>query len=1422
MCKTDSPAVKNMEEKKATAPLEVKSLQEAVSIHSPIVKRLADRPCLTYHSTSSDSLGSISWSTFAERVENLAARIQATPSGRVAIILRRTCSLVIAEAAAHLAGRTFIPLDPNWPRGRVEKILKAGDVATVILDEGLSGPSDSSGSYRPSAASVSKTYFLEMNKVGQCVSTSERVGQDDDCVSVESQAEVPPLRSVPQPDVMYIMFTSGSTGEPKGVEVYTDGVYHYLRWRAHFQNHTDADTHLLKTPCTFDVSIGEMWIPLVSGARSHVLGDGDHLDPAKVHEELVRGKVTICHFVPSVLLLYCAEAEAASFGPTPDLRMIQCTGEAVKMEHRKKVTEIFGSSMKIINLYGPTEASVEVTWFDCEDDDTLDLSHGFPIGWIPEGVGVHIVNPDDPNEKLKDGEKGEILLSGVQVAKGYLGREDLTSERFIPCPWDKSGQGTMYRTGDLGRLNPETGFLEYNGRFDRQVKVGGVRIELGEIEAVIMRSLDDRIENIAVILLGGVLVGVAVPKTTASGETLSIPSPKEMSDVILSTLPKAYNPTEWHSMSSKEIPLNNAGKIDMNGVAEWVRRKRTSNVWAEVWDQSYEENDTSTELGADPTMDWAGYFDSFDPSKLHTRPVIKEWVMQTVEWTLANAKQAAGSEEAASVLEMGCGKGMILLKMAPRVKVCIGCDISERAVGHVKNIWNGYMKENDQQGLSNAFAVVQCDAVGFDKLPDTVSSYHTIVCNGVSMYMPSFGYVLDYLNGASDRIVDKTGGAVLLGDVRSLHHSPVFQLRRLKQVGKSAEEARNMAETLAMNDKDRTYDHRAFHALWACNMLRERVAAVEVQLKEGKEDSEFSGYRFDVTLHCLPNGMSQDDNETYEVVLTKDFKSEEAVTPEMVATSLKSAWDSESRDRVVFACLNIPNQRLYADHLLACGRDDGAILADPEFGVKPATLRTMLNEQFPDMRSIVTFSRETNKETHFSDDALARMDVYLVSDRNQDERVAGLQAVSRHCLEPHMEKMAPILSGTKSGIETYISSISEQSSVNAGSGSKKGDGAAISASREFVSQGNFKAAVQALIASSLGMPFDKFQEMINSDEVGDDVTFEEIGGNSFIGMKLVSTIRSNLGTAPAVFKLLTEPLAHFTTEAEILLRRKKESADSDWLIHSALPGNKSDVVSPDAPAVILFPTAGGSPKVFAHTFSELRKQVSSSSDLSKGCDVYIVQPPGRDARAEEENMKDLDKFICCCSDAIASALKLGQSDAIQRKVVMCGDSLGSIMCWSVAHELQRRFGFTSDHLILSGNPCPAVAEEEWGLGSYATKSIYKCTDDELAEFLSEGGRGGFDKSEEAETLNALRCDCIMYEDFSRKAELKTLPIGATLCHGEEDPFCGPVAMQGWVDEFDGTVTDVTLPNAGHHIYSDCGPTMANIIVEQLVNRDTPQ
>ena len=387
------------------------------------------------------------------------------------------------------------------------------------------------------------------------------------------------------PEVMYLMYTSGSTGKPKGCIVPTSGVWHRLGWGTSLLGFTQEDVFVLKTPATFDCSIPEMWVPMCVGCTSVVVPDGQHLDFEVVKTTMERTRVTVAHFVPSVLSLFL---DFVKPGELPHLRQISCTGEALLRTHREKLSANLGRPLPLFNLYGPTEAAVEVTYFEAMDD-TEGAAHGFPIGFAGDnGVLMYVTDPNDPSVLMPDGEKGEVCIGGIQVAYGYLNRPELTAEKFIASP--HGAPGLLYRTGDLGTRSAE-GELRYNGRADRQVKVGGVRIELGEIEAVALKCFPQLL-HVAVEKADERLVGVAAPRP---GEVA--PSTLEVQSALADALPAAYVPAEWHFRDA--LPLGSAGKVDHKLVLAWVEDQAKASMWGAIYDELYFANEFQVDDGVD-------------------------------------------------------------------------------------------------------------------------------------------------------------------------------------------------------------------------------------------------------------------------------------------------------------------------------------------------------------------------------------------------------------------------------------------------------------------------------------------------------------------------------------------------------------------------------------------------------------------------------------------------------------------------------------------------------------------------------------------------------------------------------------------------------------------------------------------------------
>ncbi len=339
------------------------------------------------------------------------------------------------------------------------------------------------------------------------------------------------------------MFTSGSSGRPKGVANTRRGVANRLLWMQERFPLGPDDAVLWKTPFGFDVSVWELFWPLQVGARLVVASPGGHRDPGYLVETIVGHHVTTAHFVPSMLRLFLDHPRAAT---CTSLRRVICSGEAMP---RDLVTTFFDTlpGVELHNLYGPTEAAIDVTAWECVPGEPGDV---VPIGAPVANTTIRIL--DRRMRQVPIGVAGELHIGGVQVGLGYVGRDELTAERFVPDPFDPGGR--LYRTGDLARWSPD-GQVEFLGRLDTQVKVRGQRIELGEIEAVLAEHPSVRGAAVTVVERGGEPALVA--HVTTRGDP---PGQAELRTFLAHRLPETMIPSRI--VHHDELPLTTSGKVD--------------------------------------------------------------------------------------------------------------------------------------------------------------------------------------------------------------------------------------------------------------------------------------------------------------------------------------------------------------------------------------------------------------------------------------------------------------------------------------------------------------------------------------------------------------------------------------------------------------------------------------------------------------------------------------------------------------------------------------------------------------------------------------------------------------------------------------------------------------------------------------------
>ncbi|WP_072751834.1 non-ribosomal peptide synthetase [Rhodococcus maanshanensis] len=485
----------------------------------------------------------LSYAEFDARANRLARHLIAAgvgPESLVGIAMRRSAEMVVAIYAVLKAGGAYLPIDPEQPDERIEYV--AGLSAPVLV---LSTVAD-----RESMPATVAT-----------VAVDELDLADLSPSPVRDADRSAPLR--PQ-GTAYVIFTSGSTGRPKGVAVPHRGIVNRLRWMQDSYPLGGDDAVLLKTPATFDVSVWELFWPLQTGSRMVIAEPDGHRDPVYLETAIREYGITTMHFVPSMLEVFLMGADIARCG---SLRRIFTSGEALAPGTVAALHE--RTDAELHNLYGPTEASVDVTYHRTAAGETV-----VPIGAPVWNTQTYVL--DAGLRPTPVGVAGELYLAGVQLARGYVARPDLTADRFVANPFGDPGS-RMYRTGDLVRWSA-TGELEYIGRTDFQVKLRGQRIELGEIEAALLR--DDRVAQAVVVVrgdgpAGDYLAAYAVPAGD-SGHADQALDTGAVLDAVAAALPRYMVPSVLTVLDA--LPLNPSGKLDRKalpapefaGTAEFV------------------------------------------------------------------------------------------------------------------------------------------------------------------------------------------------------------------------------------------------------------------------------------------------------------------------------------------------------------------------------------------------------------------------------------------------------------------------------------------------------------------------------------------------------------------------------------------------------------------------------------------------------------------------------------------------------------------------------------------------------------------------------------------------------------------------------------------------------------------------------------
>ena len=456
---------------------------------------------------------------------------------------------------------------------------------------------------------------------------------------------------------------------------------------------------------------------------------------------------------------------------------ILCGGEALSRGLANQLLEKVGS---VWNMYGPTETTI---WSLVQEvtPGKNPISIGKPIANTQVYLIDHLLRrKSDPIKPVPIGVPGELYIGGAGLARGYFNRPEMTQDKFVPNPFSDAPNARLYKTGDLARYLPD-GTIEFIGRIDNQVKIRGFRIELGDVET-------------AIAAYPAVREAVVIAREDLSGE-------KSLVAYVV--------PEPQMSPSPLEV-------ID----------EQTSQ-WQEIWDAAYAQPDQEL----DPTFNIQGWNNSYS-GLLTPMEEMREWVNHTVKRILAlQPKQ---------LLEIGCGTGLLLFRIAPYCDFYLATDISAEAVNYIEQNLQTNPQDWLQVQLTNQAAVESLSAL-------KPGSFDTVVLNSVIQYFPNMDYLVQVLKSAVEKV--QPGGSIFIGDVRSLPLLPAFhtavQLYKAPDSLTTNQLQQRIQERVAQ-DNELSIAPAFFNAL--AQYIPE-ISNVEIQLKRGQYRNELTQFRYDVVLH---------------------------------------------------------------------------------------------------------------------------------------------------------------------------------------------------------------------------------------------------------------------------------------------------------------------------------------------------------------------------------------------------------------------------------------------------------------------------------------------------------------------------------------------------------------------------------------------
>ena len=451
----------------------------------------------------------------------------AGPDVLIGIHSERTTHMLAGILGILKSGSAYVPLDPNYPKDRIQNILEDARAQLVLTQKSIAD---------------------DLPEFG-----GQRILLDQDWDAISKEPSTDPQSSVAPENLAYVLFTSGSTGRPKGVAIEHRNAATFVYWAQQVFTRQELSGVLLSTSICFDLSVFEMFVPLSVGGKVLIVENALFLPSLAFRDE-----VTLINTVPSAI------AELLRMSGVPDsVTTVNLAGEALP---DLLVEQIYADTKaeRVYNLYGPTEDTTYSTFTLVGRGSTVNV--GKPIA----NSQAYIL--DAERKPVPIGVPGELFLAGEGLARGYYGRPDLTSERFVANPFSDGTNSRMYRTGDLARYLPD-GNIDYLGRIDHQVKLRGFRIELGEIETVLLGHPE--VERVVVVVREDRpgdkrLAAYIVPKTSLGIDVAAVRTHLEQS------VPGYMIPSAFVTLNA--LPMTDNGKVNRRALPapDWSRDEATA------------------------------------------------------------------------------------------------------------------------------------------------------------------------------------------------------------------------------------------------------------------------------------------------------------------------------------------------------------------------------------------------------------------------------------------------------------------------------------------------------------------------------------------------------------------------------------------------------------------------------------------------------------------------------------------------------------------------------------------------------------------------------------------------------------------------------------------------------------------------------